>query len=110
MHHHNGLEIKQSWCALSADFQQPIIKNDNFIYDYVTVSKYLCSLKKRETMYKMCCNSYTMHPQIKAESLHLKHIMIVSFQGQCGGVQSQNAENCVNVAVNMDPTVHNKQS
>ena len=47
---------------------------------------------------------------IKAESLHLKHIMIVSFQGQCGGVQSQNAENCVNVAVNMDPTVHNKQS
>ena len=33
----------------------------------------------------------------KAESLHLKHVMIVLFQAHCGGVQSQNKENCVSV-------------
>ena len=61
-------------------------------------------LKKGGTTYKMCCNSYTIHPQfgckypqIKTESLHLKHILIVSFQLHCGGVQSQNNENCVSV-------------
>ena len=30
------------------------------------------------------------YPQIKAESLQLKHIMIVTFQVHCGGVQRQN--------------------
>ena len=41
------------------------------------------------------------YPQIKAESLHLKRILIVLFQVQCGGVQSQHDEICVN----MDLTV-----
>ena len=40
------------------------------------------------------------------ESLHLKHILIVSFQIHCGGVQSQNDENCVNVQIFMDLTVY----
>ena len=48
----------------------------------------------------------TTYPQIKAESLHLKHILIVSFQIHCGGVQSQNDENCVNVQIFMDLTVY----
>ena len=33
------------------------------------------------------------------------HILIVSFQIHCGGVQSQNYENCVNVQIFMDLTV-----
>ena len=33
------------------------------------------------------------------------HILIVSFQVLCGGVQSQNDENVVNVQIFMDPTV-----
>ena len=45
------------------------------------------------------------YPQIKAESLHLTHISIASFQIHCGGVQSQNDENCVNVQIFMDLTV-----
>ena len=39
------------------------------------------------------------YPKIKVESLYLKHILIVSFQIQCGGVQSQNDQNCVNVQI-----------
>ena len=38
--------------------------------------------------------------------LHLKHILIVSFQVHCSGVQSQNDENCVNVPIYMDLNVH----
>ena len=38
---------------------------------------------------------------IKAESLHLKHILI----DHCGAVRSQNDENCVNVQIFMDLTV-----
>ena len=45
------------------------------------------------------------HPQIKAESLHLKHILIVPFQVHCGGVQSQNEGNCVSVQKATDLTV-----
>ena len=45
------------------------------------------------------------YPQIKAQSLHLKHILIVSFQIHCGVVQSWNTENCVNVQIFMDLTV-----
>ena len=51
----------------------------------------------------MCCSFYTIHLSwIKTESLHLKHTVIVSFQAHCGGVQSQNEENCVNVQIYMD--------
>ena len=40
--------------------------------------------------------------------MHLKHIMIVSFQVHRGGVQSQNYKNCVNVHIYMDLTVFKK--
>ena len=53
----------------------------------------------------MCFNSLK-YPQIKAESLHLKHILSVLFQVHCGGVQSQNGENCVNVQILMDLAVY----
>ena len=36
----------------------------------------------------------------------LKHIFIASFQLHCGGVQSQNDSNCVNVSIYMDLTVY----
>ena len=36
--------------------------------------------------------------------------MIVSFPVHCGGVQSQNNENCVNVPIYMDLTVRVKMS
>ena len=49
---------------------------------------------------------WVSYPQIKAESLHLKHIFIVSFQVHCGGLQSQNDENCVKVQLFMDLTVN----
>jgi len=58
---------------------------------------------------KMCCNSYTFTGcgcKIKAESLLLKYILIVSFKIHCGGLQSQNYENGVNVQIFMDPTVY----
>lgn len=42
---------------------------------------------------------------MKAECLHLKHMLIVSFQVYCGGVQNQNCENCVNIQTFMDLTV-----
>lgn len=34
---------------------------------------------------------------IKADSLHFDHILMISFQIQCGGIQKQNYDNCVNV-------------
>ena len=43
--------------------------------------------------------------QIKDESLFVKHILIVSFQIHCGGVQRQNYANCVTVQILMDLTV-----
>ena len=40
--------------------------------------------QKGETTYKMCCNSYTVHPICKypqkAKRLHLKHILSVYFK------------------------------
>ena len=55
----------------------------------------------------MCCivtpTPFTLfgckYPQIKAESLHLKHIMSVLLQVHFGGVQRQKDENCVNVPI-----------
>ena len=43
------------------------------------------SPSKKGTTYKMCRN----YPEIKAESLHLKHIMIVKFQVHRDGISSQ---------------------
>jgi len=43
-------------------------------------------------------------PHIKADGL-LKHIWIVSFKIHCGGVQSQNDEDCVNVQICLVLTV-----
>ena len=55
----------------------------------------------------MCCNSYTINQfGCKAERLHLKHILMVSFQVHCGGVQCRNGENCVSVQIFMDLTVY----
>ena len=61
------------------------------------MSKYRRSLKKGRPRINYAVHQICQYPQIKAESLHLKHILVVSFQIRCGGVQSQNDENCYNV-------------
>jgi len=92
------------------DFQQSI-KIDNFNDDYISLSNYFWFLKKEvphikcvviPTAFTWCGCKF---PQIKAESLLLKHIMIVSFKIHYGGVQSPNDENGVNVQIFMDLTV-----
>ena len=45
-------------------------------------------------------------PHLTLTFCHLKHILSVSFQVHCGGVQSQNDENCVNVQIYMGLTVY----
>ena len=41
------------------------------------------------------------YPQMKAESLHLEHILIVSFQVHCGGEESQNDEHLIIMDLHM---------
>lgn len=58
-------------------------------------------------MYKNVCNLYTIHPiqyiqpslLFKADSLHFKLILIVSFWNYRGDIQSQNDKNCVTVQI-----------
>ena len=75
------------------------------------LSNYFWSLKKGGSHIKCVVipTAFTRfgckYSQIKAESLHLKHIMIVLFQLHCGGVQNQKAEKCISVQVVMDLTV-----
>ena len=91
-----------------------VLKSDNLIYDYVSLSNYFWSLKKWKAHIKCVVipTPFTWfgckYPQIKAQSLHLKHILIVSFQIHCGDVQSWNTENCVTVQTILDLTVIKK--
>ncbi len=65
--------------------------------------------------YANCCNSYTSwfdvnYPQIKADSLQLKHILFVSFESIVVVYRAKNVENCVDVPIFMDLTVYMRQS
>ncbi len=77
--------------VLTAKDLQPSIKKWKFDYDYYSVPLLLV-LNKWEAHMQTVGNSYTVHliwckyPQIKADSLQLKHILFVSFEIHCGGV------------------------
>ena len=77
----------------------------------VSLSHYFWSLKKWEAHIETVVipTPFTWfgckYPQIKAESLHIKYMLFVSFQIHCGGVKSQKDENCVDVPIFMDLTV-----
>ena len=108
---HYGLFCVGFW---DRKLTQPNIKQKLFIWVWiliVSLSKYFWSLKKWEAPVENVAipTPFTWfgckYPQIKAECLHLKQVLFVSFQIHCGGVQGQKDENSADVPIFMDLTV-----